>query len=436
LRSTPVLEQSRVVLQRRAEERFPGRNSTTKSADSGTWSQYPLPASLVTCARTWAACSLRRASRASGSAASTASRYARRGAFASTTTLRPPRKRHNQVRAQVRRLGRHGLLDLEVAVLLHAGQLDDAPQLDLAPAAPHLGRTQGLHQFPGFSVSSPFWPSARLDSRVVSWPRSSCRFDSTAARVCSTLSRAVRIGSSTAWMLCWRSARSCCAAPFSDSNWAVARSRKRRAFRVEAGGRQCLERAFEALFGVLVDRQALRLPFPLLGELGGKLALASAQGQQVGGRSLDLGVAREQAFLELRESARRSRAPPRRPPAAPPGGWRRGASAPRRRPPGPAAPWRRRRPPPTRRRAGCAPAHEPAGEDAQDEAAEGEQEEIGRNRHGSKMMAALRPRSRPPPPAAHPRGRRCRRAGNGLTGRLAYLTRFVSRPIFRPSPRS
>ena len=57
-------------------------------------------------------------------------------------------QRDDQVGAEHRGIRGNRLLDFEVAVLFHAGQFDDAPQLDFAPSATHLGRAQGLHELP------------------------------------------------------------------------------------------------------------------------------------------------------------------------------------------------------------------------------------------------------------------------------------------------
>ncbi len=55
-----------------------------------------------------------------------------------------------------------GLL-LEVAVLLHPGQLHDAAQLDLAPASAHHRRLERLGQVGGFGMQNPMRLRQRTD---------------------------------------------------------------------------------------------------------------------------------------------------------------------------------------------------------------------------------------------------------------------------------
>ena len=92
------------------------------------------------------------ASRVWSSVASCASRYASSGTFASTTTVRPPGSRTS-------RSGRMRPLSLSVVdcssksqVLEHAGHLDHAPQLHLAPPPAHGRRAQGPHEVGGLGA--------------------------------------------------------------------------------------------------------------------------------------------------------------------------------------------------------------------------------------------------------------------------------------------
>ncbi|GAB3945799.1 hypothetical protein GCM10027614_38170 [Micromonospora vulcania] len=58
----------------------------------------------------------------------------------------------HQIRADHLLVGGGGDLLGEVAVLQHAGRLDDPAQLVLAPAAPHLRRAQRGHQLLGLGA--------------------------------------------------------------------------------------------------------------------------------------------------------------------------------------------------------------------------------------------------------------------------------------------
>ena len=104
---------------------------------------------------------------------------------------------------------RDRLLHLEVAVLLHARELDDAAQLDLAPPAAHLRRAQRLHEPRASRGPSSFWPRPSVGQLRRELPAfllaGSIRRPPASARPCRS---ALRIGSSTAWMFCWRSATS------------------------------------------------------------------------------------------------------------------------------------------------------------------------------------------------------------------------------------
>ena len=63
------------------------------------------------------------------------SRYAWPAHFASTTTVFEPGSLHDEIGPEPAVVGRDVVLRLEVAVLEHPRHLDDAAQLDLAPAA-------------------------------------------------------------------------------------------------------------------------------------------------------------------------------------------------------------------------------------------------------------------------------------------------------------
>ena len=131
----------------------PGRNITTKSGLG--WNvrrSSPWPPSCDRCVRTCRAWSASSAWRVASSGASSAFRYASSGAFASMTTCLPP-GRLMMTSGRIRRsLPSMRLLLLEVAVLEHAGELDDALQLQLAPAAAHAGPLERIHQPAGLGL--------------------------------------------------------------------------------------------------------------------------------------------------------------------------------------------------------------------------------------------------------------------------------------------
>ena len=95
------------------------------------------------CSRTWRACEARCAARSESSVASIESRYAASGTLASTITTFPPGSRTiRSGRSLPSSVVRRHLL-VEVAVRQHARQLDDALELDLAPAAADMRRPEG-----------------------------------------------------------------------------------------------------------------------------------------------------------------------------------------------------------------------------------------------------------------------------------------------------
>ena len=148
-----VLQQRRVALQRR--RRGTGRPARTaprtrasgRTPPSTTWrpARRRAPRRCRACASRWV-------SRPRSSRASIAVRYASNGAFASTTTVPAAVQPDHQVGADALVVGGGGDLLGEVAVLQHAGRLDDAAQLVLAPAAPHLRRAQRGHQLLGLGA--------------------------------------------------------------------------------------------------------------------------------------------------------------------------------------------------------------------------------------------------------------------------------------------
>jgi hypothetical protein len=58
----------------------------------------------------------------------------------------------DHVRREPGAVGRGGFLEIEVAVLEHAGRFDDAAELELAPLAPDVRRAQRLDEPPGFDL--------------------------------------------------------------------------------------------------------------------------------------------------------------------------------------------------------------------------------------------------------------------------------------------
>ena len=100
--------------------------------------------------RTWRACAASRSRRSSFSA-----RFGRRQIrvdrhFRVDDDARVAGELDDEVRRLAAAvLGRDGRLLDEVALLEHAGQLDDAPELEFAPFAAHVGRTQRAAQAVG-----------------------------------------------------------------------------------------------------------------------------------------------------------------------------------------------------------------------------------------------------------------------------------------------
>ena len=80
---------------------------------------------------------------------SKASRYAASGAFASTTTCLPPGMPHDEIGAEAPSSVDDGRLRDVVAVLDHAGVLDDVAQLRLAPAPADVRRSERVREAAG-----------------------------------------------------------------------------------------------------------------------------------------------------------------------------------------------------------------------------------------------------------------------------------------------
>ena len=145
-----VLDERQVVLQRGAEERFARQEHHDHLRRVAERLPVALAAELVHVVAHLPRVRLQlRRARASSSATSCASRNASSGALASTTICLPPGRwtirsgRRRPLSREERRLL------VEVAALQHAGDLDDAPELHLAPAAAHRRRPQGARQRAG-----------------------------------------------------------------------------------------------------------------------------------------------------------------------------------------------------------------------------------------------------------------------------------------------
>ena len=126
---------------------------TTNSGAGWKCRQYAFAASTSTWARTARACAASSRSDSRPSPRSIASSQAANGTLASTGMVRPPDSRTTRsgraIDRPAERSRRHAHLGVEVAVLGHPGQLDDALQLDLAPAAADLRAAQRPGQRPG-----------------------------------------------------------------------------------------------------------------------------------------------------------------------------------------------------------------------------------------------------------------------------------------------
>ena len=76
------------------------------------------------------------------------------------------RQADDEIRTLPAELREERRLFVEVAVLEHAGHLDDAPQLDFAPAAAHRGRPQRAHELLRlFAQAALFFVQARDERR-------------------------------------------------------------------------------------------------------------------------------------------------------------------------------------------------------------------------------------------------------------------------------
>ena len=139
------LGEGRVRLEGRGEERVAGHEAHDEVRRAArTGASTPSDASFWTWVRTWFACvrsSLGPRSRRR--CASIASRYADSGTLESTTTSAPSgRCTTRSGRWSASSSVRIVQLLVEVAVLDHAGHLDDLAQLQLAPSAAGLGAAQ------------------------------------------------------------------------------------------------------------------------------------------------------------------------------------------------------------------------------------------------------------------------------------------------------
>ena len=130
------------------------------------------------CSLTWRAWDSRCRARSMSSVASHASRYAASGTLASTITFLPPGRR-TFMRPQPAVVRGGGHLLVEVAVRQHPSELDDALQLDLAPATAHVRRPQrrdkrrgALAQLRELLAQRSLRPLA-ASSSVCTWPRPS-----------------------------------------------------------------------------------------------------------------------------------------------------------------------------------------------------------------------------------------------------------------------
>ena len=158
-----------------------GRNMTTNSG-VGELSPVRLRRELLECSRTWRAWSSRRCCRTSSSS-SPARRGMRRGHLRIDDDVLPSWQTNDQVGAESTVLGRCRDLLVEVAVVEHSGDLDDALELDLAPAprtcgvrsaffrdavcSPRSVRCRLSSPYPFARARSSYWtrrPTARSDS--------------------------------------------------------------------------------------------------------------------------------------------------------------------------------------------------------------------------------------------------------------------------------
>ena len=161
-----------------------------------------------------------------------------------------------QVGAQHGRLAGKRGLQLEVAVLFHAGEFDHAAQLDLAPSAPYLRGAQRLHEPPGLGAQLllPLGERGQVRRELAAFPLPA-RFDGGQRLLHLVQRSAHRIEHGLNALL-----------PLGQVvlRRAPERLETRRGeveeppgVRVEAGRRQGLERPLEPLFGVLAGRQPL-----------------------------------------------------------------------------------------------------------------------------------------------------------------------------------
>ena len=89
---------------------------------------------------------------ATSSSVSIASRIRRRRDLRVHDDVLAARQPDDQVRRQADAVGRDRFLEVEVAVLEHAGRFDDAAQLQLAPLPADVGRAKRLHEPAGFHL--------------------------------------------------------------------------------------------------------------------------------------------------------------------------------------------------------------------------------------------------------------------------------------------
>ena len=183
-------------------------------------------------------------------------------------------------------------------MLFHAGQFDDAPQLDFAPSATHLGRAQGLHELPRLRFE-PLLPigQARQVGRELAALLLAARFH-VREGLLDLLERAAhRIQHGLDVLLAFRQiVLGISLERFELGGGQIEETRR---VRIQRRCGQRREGLLHPLLGVLVGRQPLLKALALLRQFGRKLPLPASQRQQIGGRGLDVLLLREHPRLQL-----------------------------------------------------------------------------------------------------------------------------------------
>ena len=105
-------------------------------------------------------------------------------------------------------LGEDGRLLIEVAVLHHAGQLDDLSQLHFAPLAAHAGRTQRANEVLRFQLQLLLRVADQVEQRLHARAVVDARLFSTSFSFASTWTSVSLIGVTSEPSSCWRRVRS------------------------------------------------------------------------------------------------------------------------------------------------------------------------------------------------------------------------------------